>query len=377
MADDVFKKLAQYLDRLPGGYPGTGSGVEIRILQKLFSPEEADLALHLTLIAEEPRVIAYRAGIPLDNVIACLHEMDRKGLIFSIRNNEGIIRYRIQQFVIGFWEAQVNRLYPELVEDFEEYLDSFVDLDLWQKAPQLRTIPVEESVSADAKVLPYERVDALIRAQKNIVVNNCICRQEMRLIGKGCDRPLESCFSFGEVAERMLGQGRGREVTHEEALEILRLAEKNGLVLQTGNSRKVIFLCTCCSCCCGVLRSFKKDPEPGIRLSSPFIMNLSTDTCTGCGMCEDRCPMDAIRLEDGVAVMDMKRCIGCGLCVSTCPTNSCKLVRKKKSLQPYIPRNPLETYIRIGQVSGRMKLGSVLRLQLRSTVDRWKTARRN
>ena len=83
MSSEIYQKLAEHLDRLPAGYPSTSSGVEIRILRRLFSPEEAEIALHLTLIAEEPRVIAYRAGIQVNEASKRLDEMDRKGLIFS------------------------------------------------------------------------------------------------------------------------------------------------------------------------------------------------------------------------------------------------------------------------------------------------------
>jgi len=238
--------------------------------------------------------------------------------------------------------------------------------------PQLRTIPVEESISIKTGVLPYERVEELVRAQTILAANNCICRQEMHLIGKGCDRPVESCLSFGNAAERSIRQKRGRSISQEEALEILHQAEKDGHVLQTGNARKVLFICTCCGCCCGALRSIKLDPHPANRISSPFVANLNIDTCIGCGICIDRCQMDAIVLDNGKAILNINRCIGCGLCVSTCPTDSFSLSRKPKNKQPYVPRTTVETYIRLGHISGRMRLSSIIKMQIKSTRDRWK-----
>jgi hypothetical protein len=94
--------------------------------------------MHVSLIAEEPRLIAYRAGISPDKAEHWLHEMDSKGLIFSIKDKDKPVRYRLQQFIVGFWEQQVYFLTPELVRDFEEYLSAFVNLDIWQKIPQLR-----------------------------------------------------------------------------------------------------------------------------------------------------------------------------------------------------------------------------------------------
>src|SRR3974377_1659249 len=81
MAIDVYERLAQHLDNLPGGYPRTESGVELRILRRLFTPEEADLALHLTLIPEEPRVVALRARMPVEEAARRLEDMAQKGLI--------------------------------------------------------------------------------------------------------------------------------------------------------------------------------------------------------------------------------------------------------------------------------------------------------
>jgi electron transport complex protein RnfB len=82
---DVYEKLADYLDSLPAGYRRTESGVELRILKQLFTPKDAELAMHLTLIPEKPVVIAYRAGISVEEAERRLYEMDKKGLIFSVQ----------------------------------------------------------------------------------------------------------------------------------------------------------------------------------------------------------------------------------------------------------------------------------------------------
>lgn len=366
----VYEKLARHLDKLPAGFPPSESGVEIRILQRLFSPEEAELTMFLTLIAEDARVVAFRAGRPLEKVSRLLKEMDDKGLIFSILQEDGFLRYRIQQFVVGFWEGQVNKLYPELVEDFEEYLDTFIDLDLWQRMPQLRTIPIEKSIELKNDVMPYEHAEELVHEQSIIALNNCICRQELHLLDKGCDSPVESCLSFGMAAERSIRQNRGRPISVEEAIEVLHEAERDGRVLQTGNAKKILFLCTCCSCCCGVLRSIKSDPNPASRVSSPYLVSCNPLTCTGCGVCITRCPMVAFHLDKDKVVHEPNRCIGCGLCVSTCPSDALSMQRKAKAEQAYVPRTLSGTYIRLGMKRGKMSIGSLLSMQYKSTRDR-------
>lgn len=370
MPEDIYVKLADHLDQLPAGFPRTDSGVELRILRQLFTPEQVILALHMTLIPEEPRVIAYRAGIELRETERKLEVMDRKGLIYSMPFKDKPVRYRIQQFIVGFWEGQVDKLTPELVRDFEEYFPAFVNLDLWQKVPQLRTIPVEESVSASTQILPYEKVRELIGKYNEFSVNNCICRQEQHILGKDCNKLQETCLSFGSAAERNSRLNRGRSISRSEVFDILHQAEDAGLVLQAANARDVVYICTCCGCCCGVLRSLKNDPRPASRASSPFIAEIHPDSCSGCGTCLDRCQMDALSIIEEKCHLNTDRCIGCGLCVTTCPSGSLSLQRKPESEQPYVPLNLKETYIKLGQARGKMGLQYLIGLKFRSLKDR-------
>ena len=124
----------------------------------------------------------------------------------------------------------------------------------------------------------------------------------------------------------------------------------------------------CCGCCCGVLRSLKRDSKPARLVSSPFFVSLSTDTCKGCGACVKRCQMEAVTVNDGKAALNLGRCIGCGLCVGTCPTNSLSLVRKRE--QPPVPKNIIETSIRLGKARGKMGITRLIGMQLRSKLDR-------
>jgi electron transport complex protein RnfB len=370
MHEDIYINLADYLDQLPAGFPRTESGVELRILRQLFTDEEAKLALHLTLIAEDPEVIAYRSGMELSEVKCKLEEMDLKGLIYSDESKNQSIKYRIQQFIIGFWEGQVNLLTPQLVRDFEEYLPLFVDLDIWQKVPQLRTIPVEKSIDTSTFILPYEHIREIVNKHEAFSVNNCICRQEQWMLGNGCDKPLETCISFGGAADHNERLNKGRTISREEVFDILNKAEDAGLVLQAANARDVYYVCACCGCCCGVLRSVKDDPKPASRASSPYRAVHNHDICSGCGTCIDRCQMDALTLYDEKALLDHDRCIGCGLCITTCSTGALQLQRKPESEQTYIPSNLVETYIKLGQARGKMDLKYLLALKYRSLRDR-------
>lgn len=208
MNQDIYRRLAKHLDNMPAGYPATDSGVEIRILQRLFSPDEAELATHLTLLPEDARVVARRAKLPVDEVAQRLAKMEQKGLIFSKHSRSGSApKYQAAPFIIGIWEFQVGRLTPDLVRDFEEYLPHL--MPDWEKTPQIRTIPIGESIGTQMKILPYEQAEAIVRSQDLIVVAPCICRQERQLMGEGCGKPLETCLSFGSGAAFFQRNGLG------------------------------------------------------------------------------------------------------------------------------------------------------------------------
>lgn len=370
MAIDIYERLVKHLDELPAGFPRTKSGAEMRILRRLFTPEDAEFAMHLTLIPEEPRVIARRAKISVKEATRRLEEMEKKGLIMGIVEKNKPPLYLASHFAVGFWESQVNKLEPELVQDVEEYLDTFMEQGFWHGTPQMRTIPVNKSIAAENVVMPYERAEELVRSQKSFAVSNCICRQGMRIVGKGCDKPEESCMQLGMAADSVVRNGRGRRISMEEALAILQRAEKAGLVLQPNNAKGPLFICTCCGCCCGVLKSLKRYAEPASMVVSPFWATLNTETCKGCGLCTKRCQMEAFHLENKKSVLDVKRCIGCGLCVSTCPTHSLSLVRKPKEKQPYVPKDIIKTSIRVGQARGKLGVGKLIGMQVKSKLDR-------
>jgi Na+-translocating ferredoxin:NAD+ oxidoreductase subunit B len=369
---DLYDQLARLLDSMPGGFPATESGVERRILQRLFTPDEARLALSLTLLPEEPRVIARRARITVEAALALLTSMEGKGLLYGEHPAGRPPRYMAQQFVVGIWEYQVNKLNTGLIHDFEEYLPVLADPDVWRKVPQVRTIPVGEAIDSRLEVMTYEKAEQLILAHEKFAVAPCICRQEMRLTGKDCGKPLETClsFSFGGGADFYLRNGMGRSITRDDALAIIKEADAAGLVLSPGNSRTASFICACCGCCCGVLRSWKKFEKPAQIVSSPFYAEIDKRTCQNCGLCLDRCQMDAFTQIDGQMTLNRDRCIGCGLCVTACPTHSLRLQRKPPSMQPPVPRNTVDMAFRLWRARGRLSIVQLLNMMIKSKWDR-------
>jgi Pyruvate/2-oxoacid:ferredoxin oxidoreductase delta subunit len=374
--EDIYKKLAKYLDDLPAGFPATPSGVELRILRRLFTPQEAELALHVSLLFDEPRVIAKRAKIPPEEAAARLEEMAAKGLIYSIHPKGRTPIYRANQFVIGIWEFHVNDLDTELIRDMEEYMPTLLDVETWKKAPQLRTIPVGESIPIKHDILAYESAEELVRSHKKFLVAPCICRRERRLVGEGCDKPEEACLVLGRGVDYYLRNKLGRKISQEEALDILKKADEAGLVLQPSNAQKIVNICCCCGCCCGVLRTIKSHPKPATYVSSPFIAQFERSTCSVCGTCIERCQMEALILDKNGIELILDRCIGCGLCVTTCPTGSLTLVRKTESVQKEVPETFVKAYISLAKARGKLNLFKLLGYWLRWKYSKVRSRRR-
>ncbi len=343
---DIYEKLADHLNRLPAGFPRTPSGVEMRILRKLFSPDEAKIACALTMKPESAEEVASKLNENPDTISDLLENMAKKGLIFRVRKGDHKL-YMAAQFIIGIWEYHVNDLDPELVKDVREYIPYFFQHLTKLQTPQLRVVPVPGALSAVQSIMPYEEAKRLVEEQDLIAVAPCICRKEHQMTGEGCSRPIESCLIFGLGAQYYIDNGMGRKISVEEAIKILEEAEKDARVLQPSNSKKIVNICTCCGCCCQVLKNIKKLPKPAYFVVSKYLAKIDTEQCVLCGTCVDRCQMDAITLGDEYAILDRDRCIGCGLCVPTCPEEAITLEEKPEDMQKDIPDSLRDTYTRI------------------------------
>lgn len=342
--DRIYAELREFLDRLPGGYPATDSGVELRILKKLFTPEEAKMAVHLSLEPQPVPVIAERCGREESEAGEMLESMAVKGLVFRIREGDKVL-YQAAQFNVGFYDFQVKTIDKELAEMIREYMRSWDTTVTDAATRQFRVVPVSSAVEVTHAVATYDRVRDLVRAHKYIAVEPCMCRNEQRLMGHDCGRPLENCLSFGDFARYYIENGWGREISQEEALRILDNAEESALVLCPTNTQEAAFICSCCGCCCGVLRRLKSLPDPGEVVVSSFWSRIDPDLCSACGECLERCQMDAIVEGEGFMEVNKARCIGCGLCLTSCPEDAVSLQMKPEVEAP--PADWDETMARI------------------------------
>lgn len=351
MSENMYARLAKYLDTLPIPYPATESGVEIRLLERWFSPEEVEIALAMRGYPEPLMTIAERLGMKPDSLQPVMDGMAKKGLIFRIAKGEKRL-YNLVPLAEGMWEFHLLTNDKETLRDLREYIDYFMDKGWYgTKTTQHRIIPISQSVSAGKDIMSYDQAEAIIKAQKKIAVTQCICRKEQKMLGQGCNHPLEVCMAFGAGAYYYIDNGLGREISHDEALKILHEGMESGLVLQPANGQKAWNICMCCGCCCNLLKALKKMDKPASVAHTNFFALVSADECTSCGLCEERCPMGAITIDE-TAVIDTDRCIGCGVCVGACSFEAVRLIQKDTSKLYVPPADMMNLHMQIAKERG-------------------------
>ena len=360
--DSIYRQLQIQLDQYPIGYPATRSGVEIDILKYFFSPQQAKVALCLTLPSISVNKIRrnfqdrFQTDIARDELSAILDEMFQKGAIRRSAD-KGRVRYGIAMLAIGMFEYQVDALTSELMEMMHRYFDEAFSAEFFRSSlPQLRTSPHLSAIVPEYIVNTYDNMRHFIQNTKEpLYVSNCVCKQGEAILGKPCRQTenIEVCLLIGE--SNHAARNRARKISREEALSLLNLADEKGMVLQPGNSRNPGCICICCGCCCGVLTTAKKDPKPARYFATNYYALINTPLCSQCGLCVKRCQMDAIVVEKKMYRVDLDRCIGCGLCVTRCKSKAVMLVKKTNLTEP--PINTEVLYLKIlHERAGRKKM---------------------
>lgn len=325
MNDEVFERLAEALNKLPNGFPRTTSKIEIQMLKKMFSNEEAALAGQLTYHYDTAADIAQRTGKAAKDVYDRLVKLAKRGFVWYSRGNGGL-RFRLAPFIVGIYEAFLEGMDHEFAHLFEEYMvdGGATGLMQWQPAVH-RVVPARGSVKSEY-ILPYDDIRAMLEAAVDFRVRDCICRKQRDLLDRRkCDFPLRMCINFSPLQRPT----HIDTISKKEALALLDESEALGLVHTVSNCIKdVYYVCNCCGCCCGILRGIT---EWGINESvahANYYAVVQEMECTGCGVCRERCQVHAITEHEGIAVINQERCIGCGLCVSGCTAEAVRLERR-------------------------------------------------
>lgn len=327
MEKSSYKKLAERLDALPNGFPPTEDGVELRMLEKLFTPGEAELASQLRLTREVPEQVAKRLGRETAEVRALLKGMARKGLIAAGKADGGL-GYGLLPFVVGIYENQAGNIDKEFALLFESYYKQAFSKVMTARPQYHRVIPVDESIKVDMEVRPFESAADLVNTAQAWGVLDCICRKQKALIGEGCNHPLDVCMTLANTPNAFDGNPVIRALTREESLATLRRAAEAGLVHSVSNNQKgVHYICNCCTCSCGVLRGIAELGIANVVARSSYVNQVDDLLCNGCETCLDYCQFGALTMTDAAIVqVNAVRCVGCGVCVPQCPNEALVMV---------------------------------------------------
>ena len=339
----AYKKLQKHLDQQPVGFPATVTGIELKLLQEMFTPEEANLALCMNYKMESIDTILQKAvecGYDQDNFYRLIDNMEKKGCIFVTYSSDQKM-ISLHPFVVGMFEMQIPRLTPGFYLNTRQYmLERFAIEYLTSEIPQMRVIPIQKSIATEQHVMTYDEIKQLVEdTADHICVTDCICKVGKDLISQPCQitSRRKICLGFRDFADMYIRNGWGEQVTKEQTMEILDQNEKEGLILITSSSQEPQFVCSCCSCCCGIVEMISLMPRPVDFTANNYYATCDIEACNGCQRCLSRCHMGAIQMNsqtNHVAFIDNTKCIGCGLCVSTCKPGALTLIPKKNQFVP-------------------------------------------
>ncbi|MBD3337795.1 MAG: 4Fe-4S dicluster domain-containing protein [Candidatus Lokiarchaeota archaeon] len=313
-----------------------------------------DQAKFLLIFNKKPALniheIEERVEMDHESIKKMLDELMRNGIItgtFSESNK--VMVYRLKPPFPGIFEAQfmrgetgikqkkIAKIFEELFEEWSIGIQKNYEnmVDAFKRAPPItRTIPVSQEIEIGIEsVIPMEKVNNIIDKNEHVAVTNCYCRHEKILLKDPCklNATVRNCFLFGKNAQFSIEYGFAEPISKYKAKEILKEAEAYGLVhkafhIHQDPERAEDAICNCCKCCCGTYQLHYKGVAPIHTLSS-YTVKLNEKNCVGCGTCVEKCPMEAITLQNDLAILEMSRCVGCGVCVHQCPNEAIELER--------------------------------------------------
>ncbi|MCU0594251.1 MAG: 4Fe-4S binding protein [Desulfobacterota bacterium] len=346
---NVYERLAEHLSRLGMGYPFRDE--LIAILKENFSAQEAEVALAIPTrpVPLEPVAvdeIRKSIDLPSEKLSEILENLSRRGLLFSGRTETGDKGYALQQVGFGFpqtffWRNEDTPHARKMAAMTAKYFSRTVTQEAFSgpATKPYRYIPVGRTLPTSKQaIFPSQMMETVIEKAEVIAVAHCGCRVAYRLAGKGCDHPTEVCMKYNDMARYVIDKGFAREISKQEALELIRKSEEEGLVHFVDNAEgEIQHNCNCCGCACWNVGAIRRRKIPRDALMATYFMRgTNQDACTGCGACVEICPVEALRLEGDFPVVAEAWCIGCGVCATVCPADAVviKVREDKKGTSP-------------------------------------------
>ena len=219
-------------------------------------------------------------------------------------------RWILDMFVPGSAELMV--IHPDICDEFPKTADFFERMTylplagLTEMVPPggagigMHVIPVEKAIPAESQSLDIEHISHWLKKYEgHLGVSVCSCRKQQRIRNEGSgDIEADWCIGMGEFADYCRETGKGRDITYEEAMEILQKAEDRGYVHQVTNidgENKIFAICNCAVGICNALRTSQLFNTPNMSRSA-YIASSDATKCTACGKCVETCPAGAVRL---------------------------------------------------------------------------------
>ncbi len=287
---------------------------EYRILEPVVTEEMAEVGLCLELRRPmSAQEIAPLCGKSVEETSKLLWELALAGTAF-VNEIDGVDKYWHDIWVPGHMEMMANnrenvRKFPQIAEAFDAYGK--------RRGPAtagnfpvglgpMRVIPIERSIDGETRRASYEEVSTYLNENEVFSVSDCSCRTSREVMGEGCGHLKEDmCIQMGHAAEYYVRTGRGRKISREEAFEIIRKAEANGLMHQIPNTDgpgKTHAICNCCGCGCFALRIAQMWTNPDM-VRSNYVSRVDKDKCVACGECVENCPTNALRLGQKICAI--------------------------------------------------------------------------
>ncbi len=366
-AHGVYGRLRERLDMFPIGAPQSEEIYEI--LKILYSEREAEVASKMPLKFITAGKLSSITKIPESELVPLLEGMAEKGLVMDFQKR-GKTYYILSPTLLGFFEftfMRVSDVVPQkkLAELMMKYVHEngeTVRGMIGGGFPPARTLVHEDAVrkgenGAVTEVLDYERADFLLDQAWKVGVGMCYCRHVASHEGKDCKYPVEVCMALNMGADYLVRRGFMREVSKEEAKDLLARSREEGLVFTADNVKtKPTFICHCCGCCCGILGAYKNFRLESSLATSHYAASINSNKCVGCGLCVKRCQIDAIDMKElngkKYAVVDMNLCIGCGACIRACNKEALRMVRNGKRI--ITPETAMEKYLLMAIEQGKL-----------------------
>jgi len=336
---DIYERLGEHLSYLGMGYPPRDDLTEI--LREMFTPLEAEVALAIPnkAIPLHPAAgvdeILDGVSLSREDLETMLESLANRGLVFSVESENGEKGYALHQVGFGFpqtffWKGEETPHARKMAMMIAKYFNRKVTHEAFSSSETkpYRYIPVGRTLDADKQaVFTNHMMEKVIREAKVIARAHCPCRVAYSLGGRGCEHPNEVCMKFNDMARYVIDKGFAKEITKEEAFEIIRISEEAGLVHFVDNAAgEIQHNCNCCGCACWNVGNLRRRKIPRDALMATYFMReTDEDECTGCGACVEICPVDVLKLDEDIPVVDEEWCIGCGVCATVCPSDAVQM----------------------------------------------------